>query len=201
MTQRFTKRNPCIFRSFKLENRSRTTCSRFLQSFALPDEAVQLHTHDTKTQEERKMKENSGQSKPWFLLSFVRASFVFLTTLTIRALHKSPILSTPLETTVKKKKQDTVVAHMPTHTLTFHDNHYSSHHCFSLFFVSPRSPRTIQKLIPGRTTTVKQNNIPAGKTTNQRLFADDASFVGNRLCDECKKSALPRVCHMPESIL
>ena len=26
-------------------------------------------------------------------------------------------------------------------------------------------------------------------------------FVGNRLCDECKKSALPRVCHVPESIL
>ena len=28
---------------FKFENRSRTTCSRFLQQFALPDKAVQLH--------------------------------------------------------------------------------------------------------------------------------------------------------------
>ena len=26
------------------------------------------------------------------------------------------------------------------------------------------------------------------------------NIVGNRLCDECKKSALPSVCHIPESI-
>ena len=31
-----------IFPIFKFENRSRTTCSRFLQSFALPDKVVQL---------------------------------------------------------------------------------------------------------------------------------------------------------------
>ena len=97
VSQRFTKRNPCILHIFKFENRFRTTCSRFLQSFALPDEAVQLQTHDTTTQEERKMKEKSGQSRrgSWFLLSFVRAYFDFLTTLTFRALHGSRILSTP----------------------------------------------------------------------------------------------------------
>ena len=42
-SERFTKRNLCIFRIFKFENRSRTTRFRVLQSFALPDEAVELH--------------------------------------------------------------------------------------------------------------------------------------------------------------
>ena len=36
------QRNCWILPIFKFENRSRTTCSRFLQSFALPDEAVKL---------------------------------------------------------------------------------------------------------------------------------------------------------------
>ena len=36
------QRNPWIFPISKFENKSRTTCSRFLQSFALPDEAVKL---------------------------------------------------------------------------------------------------------------------------------------------------------------
>ena len=40
--QRFTKRNFWIFPILKFENRSRTTCSRFLQAFALPDKAVQF---------------------------------------------------------------------------------------------------------------------------------------------------------------
>ena len=35
-------RNPSILHIFKFEKRSRTTCSRFLPSFALPDEAVKL---------------------------------------------------------------------------------------------------------------------------------------------------------------
>ena len=39
--QRFTK-DPLDLVHFQVENRSRTTCSRFLQSFALPDEAVKL---------------------------------------------------------------------------------------------------------------------------------------------------------------
>ena len=36
------ERNPWILRIFQFEKRSRTTCSPFLQSFALPDEAVKL---------------------------------------------------------------------------------------------------------------------------------------------------------------
>ena len=40
--QRFTKRNERILNHYKFKNRSRRTCSRFLQSFALPDEAVKL---------------------------------------------------------------------------------------------------------------------------------------------------------------
>ena len=138
------KRNPNICRIFKFENKSRTTCSRFLQSFALLGKTVQLQTHDTTTQEERKM---SGQSRrgSGFLLSFVRACFDFLTTLTFRALHGSRILSTPFETIMKKKKNKTqrrrkLVAHMPTDVRTFHDGLYLSHHCFSPFCVSPGHP-------------------------------------------------------------
>ena len=41
------KEIPGSFSFFKFENRSRTTCSRFLLSFALPDKAVQLQTHST----------------------------------------------------------------------------------------------------------------------------------------------------------
>ena len=36
------QRNPTFFPIFKFKNRSRTTCSPFLQSFALPDKVVQL---------------------------------------------------------------------------------------------------------------------------------------------------------------
>ena len=43
------RRNPWIFPIFKFEKRSRTTCSRFLQSFALPDEAVQFQQFLTET--------------------------------------------------------------------------------------------------------------------------------------------------------
>ena len=43
------RKNHRMLPMFKFENRSRTTCPRFLQSFALPDEAVQLQTHDTTT--------------------------------------------------------------------------------------------------------------------------------------------------------
>ena len=50
---------------------------------------------------------------------------------------------------------------MPTHTLTFHDTHYPSHLCLSLFCVSPG----------GRTTKVKLIIIPASEKTIQRQFA------------------------------
>ena len=46
----------------------------------------------------------------WFLLSFVRACFEFLTTFTFRALHGNHIVSTPFETLVKKTKQNTETA-------------------------------------------------------------------------------------------
>ena len=40
--QRFTESNHWMLPMFKFENRSRTTFSRFLQSFSLPDKAVKL---------------------------------------------------------------------------------------------------------------------------------------------------------------
>ena len=40
--QRFTEKNCWIFPLFKFEKRSKTTCSRFLESFAFPDKAVQF---------------------------------------------------------------------------------------------------------------------------------------------------------------
>ena len=39
---RFTESNHWMLPMFKFEKRSRTACSRFLQSFALPDKAVKL---------------------------------------------------------------------------------------------------------------------------------------------------------------
>ena len=39
---RGSPKKPLDLTHFQFENRSRTTCSRFLQSFALPDEAVKL---------------------------------------------------------------------------------------------------------------------------------------------------------------
>ena len=39
---RFTESNHWMLPMFKFEKRSRTTCSRFLQSFASPDEAVKV---------------------------------------------------------------------------------------------------------------------------------------------------------------
>ena len=42
VTQRFTKRNPLYLTYWKFENKSWTTCSRFLRSFAIPDKAVQF---------------------------------------------------------------------------------------------------------------------------------------------------------------
>ena len=42
--QRFTERNPCIFRIFKFENRSNTKRSPFHQSFALPVQDVELQS-------------------------------------------------------------------------------------------------------------------------------------------------------------
>ena len=41
--ERFTERNPWFNTHSRFENRSRTTRSRVLQSFALPDEAVEGH--------------------------------------------------------------------------------------------------------------------------------------------------------------
>ena len=45
-----------------------------------------------------------GCVESWFLLSFTRACFEFLTTLTFRALHGDHIASTPLQTIVEEDK-------------------------------------------------------------------------------------------------
>ena len=49
VTQRFTKSNHCILPIFNFDNKSKTTCSPFLQSFALLDEAVELLRTDSAT--------------------------------------------------------------------------------------------------------------------------------------------------------
>ena len=112
------------FPLFKFESRSRTTCSRFLRSSALPDKAVQLLTqhsttqhnttqHNTEHMSKRKKKENCGQSRRGYLQEIhghpcrSPARVEFLNTPTFRALHGNRIVSTPFETIVKKKEQDT----------------------------------------------------------------------------------------------
>ena len=49
------------FSFFKFENRSRTTCSRFLRSFALPDEAVQLQTAQHSTAQHSTAQHSTAQ--------------------------------------------------------------------------------------------------------------------------------------------
>ena len=44
------QKKPLDLTHSRFENRSRTTCPRFLQSFALPDEAVELQTQHSTTQ-------------------------------------------------------------------------------------------------------------------------------------------------------
>ena len=142
----------------------------------------------------------------WLLLPFTRACFEFLTTLTFRALHGNHIVSIPFETIVKKKTQrdvedyvlkwaDQACVYLPsTRNMLFFHSLFSNPWFlrFSLFFVQPGNPNTIQQLIPGRTTNVeflkqvknwqspsrdpwsicKLIVIPAGKKTIQRQFAD-----------------------------
>ena len=56
------QRNPWMLPTLKFENRSRTTCSRFLQSFALPDKVVQLQFSSGTLRRE--------SATGWFGLSF-----------------------------------------------------------------------------------------------------------------------------------
>ena len=128
---------------------SRTTRSRFLQSFAIPYKAVQLqlsrgkrlgvcylhtqptahnphhtphithttttqhtarpNTYNTETESRQRKRERRDKTRlhtagyhyeSWFLLSFTRACFELLTTLTFRALHGDHVVSTPFQTVV-----------------------------------------------------------------------------------------------------
>ena len=107
----------------------------------------------------------------WFLLSFTRACLEFLTTLTFRALHSNHIVSTPFETTVFFLKKNTETwkitssneqtrhtSTSPRHATCFSSILFSyilDSYVFLFIFVQPRHHRTIQYLIPGRTTNVE----------------------------------------------
>ena len=82
------------------------------------DKTRQDKTRQDKTRQDKTRQDKTRQDcrqlgtfrESWFLLSFVRACFEFLTTLTFRALHRNRTVSTPFEIIVKKKKQDTKTA-------------------------------------------------------------------------------------------
>ena len=60
--------------------------------------------------------------------------------LTFRALHGSPIVSTPFQTIVEEDTRN-IVTHVSVHTLTFHETHYP--------LSPPGTPNKIQYLIRG----------------------------------------------------
>ena len=108
----------------------------------------------------------------WLLLPFISACLQFLTTLTFRALHCNHIVSIPFETIVEKKTKkterdvedyvlkwaDDAWVYLPsTRNMLFFHSLFSFPWFlrFSLFFVQPGNPNTIQYQIPGWTTIVK----------------------------------------------
>ena len=112
-------------------------------------------------------------------MSFVRACFQFLTTLTFRALHGNHIVSTPFQTIVEEDKNktfQTIVTHVSFHTLTYHGTHYPPP-------PPPRKPRPIQELIPRRTTKGKTNYYYGRRKDNSQTFCRPPGYLCRTL--EC----------------
>ena len=65
----------------------------------------------------------------------------------------------------------------------------------------PKYTRHLPMLISSPQSRQQSLSLETNPVNNAVACFPHDNIVGNRLCDEYKKSALPIVCHMPESIL
>ena len=126
----------------------------FFFSYTAQHSTTQNTPHMSKRREARKMKEKSSQCRR-------RLSALELHCVNTISVHRE-----------KKKtpRPGRLVAHVSTHTLTFHDYHYPSHLWFSLL-----CSRIF--VLPGGRQKVKLIDIPAAEQTIQRHFASAACIA------------------------